>query len=149
MAGVNGSVGMSDRRRDLLLIALPLSVLAVIISTALAVAVYLELSHHTDTNRRLINDTAELAERVEAVQEGREEALHASQQAQLDDCYQRNSQGPSLRRLLMAIRPALGDDQEAIAIIDSYMEQIFETTPTRRDCNELADKLGLPRQPTS
>ena len=135
-----------DRRRDLLLIALPLSVIAVLISIGMAVAVYLELSQQTAANRKLGRETAELAERVAAVQKGREDAQAAADQAQLDGCYQRNATGPAIRRLLVAIKPALGNDAAALAIVDGYIEQTLENTPTRSDCNALADKLGLPRQ---
>lgn len=134
----------SDRRRDLLLITLPLSILAVLISIIAAGAVYLELSEQTTTNRKLINDAAELAVRVAQVQQGREDARTAANQAQLEQCYQRNATGPALRRLLGAVREGLNPDGQAI--VDAFIEENLENTPTIRDCNELEDSLELPRQ---
>lgn len=135
-----------ERRRDLLLIALPLSVLAVLISLVVAGAVYLELRQRTDENRHLVERTQTLAEDVQTVLAAREAAQRAADQQQLDSCYQRNATGPALRRLLEAIKPAIGGDLEALAIIDSYIEQMRQNTPTRSECNALADKLELPRQ---
>lgn len=134
-----------ERRRDLILIALPLSVLAVIISLIVAGLVYLDLDQRATENRKLAEDTAELAERVRAVQKGREDAQRAADQAQVDSCYSRNAQGPALQKLLGAVRPVLAD-AEARAIIDDYIELSRQSTPTIRECHALADRLGLPRR---
>ena len=134
-----------ERRRDALLIALPLAVLAVLIALAVAGGVYLELSEQTAANRKLAHETAALARELKTVQQGREDALVAVNQAQLDTCYSRNANGPALRRLLEAVKPAL-QSEAALATVDSYIELTREVTPTRAECNELADTLGLPRQ---
>jgi biopolymer transport protein ExbB/TolQ len=135
-----------QQRRQLVIVALPLAVAAVLISLLVAGLTYLELAQRASEAERVARETRALADAVSGVQKGREAALQASNQAQVDNCYSRNAQGPALVRLLFAVRETL--DADGRATIDDFITQMRETTPTVRECHRLADELKLPRRRT-
>lgn len=78
-----------------------------------------------------------------SLEEARASEIRAAAVSQVNDCYDRNSEAPVLRKLLTSIRAVL-DDNEAKMTLDNYIQRLRETTPTTADCNTLANRLGLP-----
>jgi hypothetical protein len=133
-------------------VALPLAVGAVLIALVVAGLVYLELSQQTKANRKLsaaiadqVDRNRQLAVDLAKVQAAQNAEQRASARAQVDSCFARIRQGPALARLLVAVKPTVGDDLEAQRVIDDYIASIVETSVTRRECVALADELGVPR----
>lgn len=73
----------------------------------------------------------------------RRKSEQAANQSQVNTCFQRNTNGPALRELLEAIIPAVAPDRKAVQIVQSYISLSAQTTPTVKECNELARKLHV------
>ena len=131
----------AEAKRENARVSLYLGLAAIVISLLIGGGVYLELREQTNETRRIAGD-------VKAVQTERTKAARAANQDQVDQCFARNAQGPALVRVLIAFRDQL-TDEEARATVQDYIVQISEGAPTIRECNALAERLGLPaRRPT-
>lgn len=126
----------AEAKRESARVSLYLGLAAIVISLLVGGGIYLELREQTNTTRKIASE-------VKEVQGERAEAAKAANQEQVNQCFIRNAQMPGLLAVLIAFRDQLSDPV-ARAQVQDYIAQIAESTPTIRECNDLARSLGLP-----
>lgn len=126
----------AEAKRESARVSLYLGLAAIIISLLVGGGIYLELRDQTIATRKIASE-------VRQVQDERVKATRAANEEQVNQCFIRNAQMPGLLAVLVAFRDQLSDPV-ARAQVQDYIAQIAESTPTIRECNDLARSLGLP-----
>lgn len=126
----------AEAKRESARVSLYLGLAAIVISLLVGGGIYLELRDQTIATRKIASE-------VRQVQDERVKATRAANEEQVNQCFIRNAQMPGLLAVLVAFRDQL-TDPAARAQVQDYIAQIAESTPTIRECNDLARTLGLP-----
>jgi hypothetical protein len=112
----------------------------VVVLSSVLVAVWND--YRIDQAEKRITANSARSDDIKAITERLQKNEVAANQATVDSCYSRNSQLPSLHKLLIAIRSTLDDPQDR-ALVDDYIALTSANTPTVKECNRLAKDLHV------